>query len=233
MNETLSKYIRAATEQSATAAQVVSARSDAKDIPNPFADRRAHSDGYASVGETHIELTRAIAERNFSEQLHKEAGVTATALWAAQQMEGPSDAVDAALCRLDAKAEREGRYRAATSLPSRLRARGARREVVLYLPPDLCDRVAALAELRGEDAADTLAVVLDAGMTLLDERARRYEMGMLAHLMAMGKAGMMLEAERYLDSRSTTLKQAYDEVVPMHGAPDSIALLVSKFPRAS
>lgn len=227
-----SKYIQAAIDAgSEPARQAVAARDDAKDAPNPF-ERAVHSDGYACVS-TFEELRAALEEKAYSADLRARAGIAAAHLWQAVSMEGPSDATDAALCRVDAKAERQGRYRAATFLRSRLREKGPRRECAVYLEPSLVARIENLAECRGEEDHETLVAIIEAGFALMTERAKRYETGIILQLMAAGRAGLVLEAERYLDEHSRTLERAYEDAAPLAGAPQSVADLVSRFPRAS
>jgi hypothetical protein len=244
-----SKYIAAAMQTDDEHAQIERAHSPAADVPPLFSGGSLKTDGFPSVAETLAELRAGLAEKYYSEDLLVRAGVTGTALWYAQVVEnkqrGITDATDDALKRLDAKAERQARYRAAQGGPSRKPGVQRTRSYTFKIKEELYERASALSVLRGQSLADAMNFLVEAGLTLVDERTKRYEAYVFDNLIRLttganaARAALAIfnkepvpEPARYLDPQSATLRQAYQMVYPLEGAPPTLARLAMEYPTA-
>jgi len=248
VSTTYSKYIAAAMAVKEEHAQAGAAHSRAKDLapvmplfaPSPIATDHLRP-------RTDAEIRAGLVEEAYAERIERQAGVTGHALWYAQTVEGKArgitDAEDAALQRLDARAERQARYRAAQGGPARSSKQTTTKQRNFWVDTDLDARIVALAALRGQTVTEALHVVLLAGLTLLDERTKRYEAYVFDNLIRLtteanaARAALAVfnnepvpEPERFLDPESTTLRQAYQMVYPLEGAPPTLARLAMEYP---
>jgi hypothetical protein len=243
-----SKYIAAAMAVKEEHAQAGSAHIRARDRspvvplfePSPIATDHIKP-------RTDCEIRAGLVEQAYAERIERQAGVTGRALWYSQVVEGKArgitDAEDAALQRLDAKAERQARYRAAQGGPARRPGVTRFRSYTLKIDEELYERAKALAALRGQGVVDTMNFLLDAGLTLVDERTKRYEAYVIDNLLRLTteanaeRAALAVlhkepvpEPERFLDPESKTLRQAYQMVYPLEGAPPTLARLAMEYP---
>jgi hypothetical protein len=247
---TYSKYIAAAMATDETHGQIKRAHETQADAPPLFPVSPVQTDGLPSVNGSLSELRAGLAEKYYSEDLAARAGVAGTALWYAQTIankeRGITDSTDAALQRLDAVAERQARYRAAQGGVSRKPVPTRTRHYGFKINADYLDRVTALAALRGQNVTAAMNFVIQAGLTLIEERTKRYEAYVFAQFSRMAtnanaeRAALAVlsnepvaEVERYLDAESATLRSAYQMVYPLMGAPPALAALASEYPVAS
>jgi len=190
-----------------------------------------------------LALTRQYEEK---EKMAQAARVNAAALWAAQLGGDAPDALETALIRIDKLEERMRRFRVATGLSREALARRGDKWITISnrVPESLRRRTEAAAASRGEKVAQTERFLLECGLIMLDERARRYEVWVLQQLQAVATQAAANEAEaslkveavaevfaeievdRYVDVQRVGFERAVLTLDPLHGAPPAVRELL-------
>lgn len=238
----LSPSIDAALALNPKLGQIRRAHDDSVDLPMPT-QRELNGQYPITIAETLAEAKHDLKEKFYATDLEVRAGVNARALWSAMTLkaEEQPDAIESAMVRVDAVDERRKRYRVILRRERKfkdhpkIRELRIRRSVSMFREQN--ERVKELATMRGESFEETLRYVIESGLILADERAKRYEAWMLRQMLnhignalAEHKPEPRIEAHRYVDPKSRTIRQAALLAQPMNGAPDSVAQLVSEYP---
>lgn len=204
---------------------------------DPFADvpttppRPATLSAPQSPRGMHGEIKSTLIEYSKEQELADRCHVGASALWA--ESLNPIDAPDAvthALTRIDEVEERHKRYRMATGLNrearmKRIRFGGGEVHKTYRMPKDLHDRIVNACNVRGDRfESDTIRFLVECGLILMDERARRYEIQMITELRDMDPARALTEIKvgRYVDQDRLGFKHTLLALDPLVGAPPSI-----------